>query len=394
MALLAATALARAARRHIGHSAALPTLLFAAVFLNFNYFVFTGFQLETIQAFFEALAAAAALEALGNDDPFSAFAAGLAAGCAAMAKPGGIGVALVLAICLLRRKPFRIFLVVLGTLVPTLATIYYTVQSGAWPLLPGVIRDISRYAAGTPVHVDAVLKVGLVLCVFGWPFAAQGFRACGSTSSTGGTSVLLFALLWFITDLVAAIAQRRLYPYHFLPLACPAALLYGLLPAARPMRVAIGLLPVALLSLTWEGSSLSNLACASRHTAVADYIAVHTTAHDTIFADQVGRLLIETNRQPGSRLGTFFYFVNDDAAPQDYCGVLLADFEARRPKYLVMSDGWDRAEPGLANCEILSQCPARRANFLVAWKRLRDYVHSHYSRETGIDRQLIYRRIQ
>jgi hypothetical protein len=314
MALLAAMALACAAGRHVGRSAVLPTLLFATVFLNFDYMVYTGFQLETIQAFFEAVAAAAALEALCGDDPFADFTAGLAAGVAAMAKPGGAGVAVVLMICLLRHRPIRILLVIAGFAVPTLATVYYTMRSGAWPYLPGVIRDISRYATGTPMGATSVLKIGIVLAVFGLPFlvTAIGKKSHRITTRHSSSPVVQFAALWLLVDFLAAVAQRRLYPYHFLPLACPAALLYGLLAPARPMRVALGLLPIALLSLTWEGSSLSHLDRGFRHTAVADYIAAHTGSTDTVFADQAGRLLIETDRAPGSRLGTFFYFVNSD----------------------------------------------------------------------------------
>ena len=393
MALLASVAMARAARRHIGNAAMLPTLLFAVVFLNFDYAVYTGFQLETIQAFFEALAASAALECLGNDDPFAAFAAGLAAGCAAMAKPGGAGVAIVLMICLLRRRPLWILLVLGGFAGPTLATIYYTVRSGAWPYLPQVIRDVERYASGTPMHLDALLKIAVLLLLFGWPFIV---RVIGQTSlrRSATSLVLLFALLWFAIDLLAAIAQRRLYPYHFLPLACPAALLYGLLPASRSGRIALGLLPIAMLSLTWEGSSLAHLGRGFQHTPVSNYIAVHTSATDSVFADQAGRLLIETDRSPGSRLGTFFYFVNDDSAPRDYCSVMLADFEARRPRYLVLNPGWDQPVPALADCDILSHAPARRANFIAAWSLFRSYVHAHYQRETILDGQELYRRME
>jgi len=54
----------------------LPTFLFATVFLNLSQAVYTGFQLETIQAFFEALAAMAAIEALSSDDPLATLATG------------------------------------------------------------------------------------------------------------------------------------------------------------------------------------------------------------------------------------------------------------------------------------------------------------------------------
>jgi hypothetical protein len=187
--------------------------------------------------------------------------------------------------------------------------------------------------------------------------------------------------------------QRRLYPYHFLPLACPAALIFGLVTVQiKPIRIAIGLLPIAMLSLTWEGSSISKISRGFQHMPVSDYIAAHATANDCVFADQIGRLLIETDRNPGSRLGTLFYLVNSDDAPRQYCQTLLADFDLRKPKYLVMPDGWDRPVPGLADCEILRQCPRRRENFIAAWAALREYVAGHYHQESKMDGVLIYRR--
>ena len=69
----------------------------------------------------------------------------------------------------------------------------------------------------------------------------------------------------------------------------------------KPLALAIGLLPIALLSFTWEGSSITQLPRGFQHMPVSDFIAARTTPNDTIFTDQIGRLLIETNRNPGSR---------------------------------------------------------------------------------------------
>ncbi len=396
IAMLAAVVLARAASRHVGATAVLPTFLFAVTFLNFNYIVFTGFQLETIQAFFEVLAAAAALEAVQNDDPLSATTAGLAAGCAVMAKPGGLGVAVALLVCLLmgkqRRKWVSIAGLLVGLSVPTLVTIYYTIRSGAMPYLPAALGDIHRYVAGTPVRADACLKLAVVLAVIGFPFCLRASRPCRAMLRSRKTQVLSFALLWFTFDFFSAVLQRRLYPYHFLPVVCPAALLYGMLPKTKPLRIALGLLPVSLLSLTWEGSSLSQIRRGTERTGVADYLLTHTTPADAVFADQAGRLLVQTGLNCGSRLTTFFYLVNDDDAPGEFGGLLLADFEARRPKYLVLDRGWDRAVPAMADCDILRQCPERRANFITEWKNIREYVGTHYRKETVVGGQEVYRR--
>ncbi len=394
LALLAAAALARAAHRHIASTSALPVFLFATVFLNLAQAVYTGFQLETLQAFFEALAAMAAIESLCNDDVLATFAAGLAAGTAAMAKPGGLGVAaafLVMLVLFGRRRVVHILFLSIGIAIPTAITSFYTWKTGAWEYAPGVLRDIAHYASGTPVDAAALLKLVVVLSIFVFPFAMRCFK---TERAMGGTPMILFfASLWFVIDLLAVLLQRRLYPYHFLPLACPAAILYGMLPRrATPISVALGVLPVALLSLTWEGSDITQLSRGFVHMPVSNYIATHTTVGDTVFADQIGRLLIETERQPGTRLGTFFYMVNDDDAPARYARILLDDFESRKPKYLVLAHDRDLKIPGLANCDILQHAPARRENFIAAWATLRDYVAARYHPETSIDGWIVYRR--
>ena len=66
-ALATAGILARAAGRHLGSHAVVPTALFGVVYFNLNLAVFGGFQLETLQIFFVALAAGIALEVLCCD---------------------------------------------------------------------------------------------------------------------------------------------------------------------------------------------------------------------------------------------------------------------------------------------------------------------------------------
>jgi len=393
MAILAAAALARAARRHLGLAAALPVFLFAVVFLNLSQLVFTGFQLETLQVFFEALAAMAAMQSLQADDGFATFAAGLAAGMAAMAKPGGLGVAFAFFITLIlfgRRRLLHGSLLLFGIAIPTGVTAIYTVKTGAWQYLPGVVHDIAAYASGTPVNSDALVKLFMVAIVLGWPFAAQLFR--NRSRRAGPQKLQIFVIVWLVLDLMSVLMQRRLYPYHFLPLICPAALLYGLLSKRAGGTTLVGLLPIALLSLTWEGSSPMHLARRNTLLPVSSYIASHTSANDTVFADQIGRLLIETDRQPGSRLGTFFYFVNADESPAKYCDILLRDFDQRKPKYLVLPQEWDQPQPALANCDILMHRARRRENFLAAWALFRQGVARKYHLENQIGDSLVYRR--
>ena len=87
MSMAACWTLGRTAERIAGRRAALPTMLFAIVFLNFTTVVFGGFQLETIQVFFTVLSAAAGMEMLLGDNLADAFTAGLAAGCGRCSNP-------------------------------------------------------------------------------------------------------------------------------------------------------------------------------------------------------------------------------------------------------------------------------------------------------------------
>ena len=68
MSFIGCLVLSRIAERNFGVHAKLPALLFALVYLNFNFAVFGGFQLETIQTFFAILAAGAAMEWMREAD--------------------------------------------------------------------------------------------------------------------------------------------------------------------------------------------------------------------------------------------------------------------------------------------------------------------------------------
>ena len=84
MSIASCVLLTRIAVRHIGEHARWPALLFGIVYFNFNFAVFGGFQLETIQSLFTIIAAGAALEWLRDEDWRDALLLGLASGCAAM----------------------------------------------------------------------------------------------------------------------------------------------------------------------------------------------------------------------------------------------------------------------------------------------------------------------
>jgi len=406
MALLAAAALGRAAGRTIGSAARGPTFLFAAVYLNFSWVVYTGFQLETMQCFFAALAAAAAMEALAGDSLADAFTAGLAAGCAAMVKPSGLApvaafcIALMLGATPWRRRGAHVACVIAGVAVPTGITAIYAWQTGVWRYVPWVLRQIALYTSTTPITALEVFGKLLVAAVLiGYPIAVRGWvlrrspRLAGTSDLRLRRQLTLFAVAWLLAEGAGIVLQWRMYFYHFLPLACPAALLYGLVPRKdRAVSMAFCLLPVALLSQMWETSNLSLLPGSTGPSQVSQYVMSHTKPGDSVFANQISRLLIESDRQPGTRYGIFFYWANYDTAAIDIWRIMQSDFDQRKPVYILLPTNADSAINTMTHETEAAANSVRQQNCQAAWKDFKSYLAKNYRWETTIDHTDIYRR--
>src|SRR5439155_751816 len=85
-------------------------------------------------------------------------------------------------------------------------------------------------------------------------------------------------------------------------------------------------------------------------------------------------------------------FVNYDRAPLDFSRGMLADFEHRRPRYILLDRDGDEARRSMLGGPILTLRPQRRANFLRAWERMRHYIDEHYVMEAVIEGNNLYRR--
>jgi hypothetical protein len=402
LSLASALMLARTAARHFGRHAGLPTALFAVVYLNLNVAVFGGFQLETIQIFFAVLAASSALEALGCGDHRDAFLCGLAAGCAMMIKPTGgavLGAFALASIVAWRRDRIRIVtqgLAVLGgLLLPATVVFIYLVATDITADMPALVRQIARYAADTPWAPADPLKPVVVAVIAAFPIVVRAwvFRR-ERLNIPVDRAMAIFASAWFALELAGAVAQRRMYAYHFLPVAAPAALLYGIWPRrSRVMPMAAALIPAALLSVIGGRDVYREHRAEPARLAVSDYIAARTRPGDAVWMDSMARLLLETGLQPGSRIPLTFLFLNDDAAPLEYSAVLIDDFGHRRPKYIVLPKNIDqKLAAETAGAPELARRPLRAMNYRLAWHRIERYVMTNYRSEAVLDRQVVWRR--
>jgi len=63
---------------------------------------------------------------------------------------------------------------------------------------------------------------------------------------------------------------------------------------------------------------------------------------------------------PGSRYGTYFYWVNYDTAPQEYTSTLLSDFDHRRPKYIILRANNSKALLEISKARFFPSAPTPR----------------------------------
>jgi len=404
LALIGCLLLARTAARNIGKHAFLPTLLFALVYVNCNFAVRGGFQLETLQSFFSILAACAALEALAGDDARDSFAVGLAAGVAAMVKPSGLAVLAAFTFSALwryrhdwRRFLAHLFAAIAGFAVPATACLAYFQAADLFPALPGIYRQISGYAANSPWEWWDLSKPVIIGIIVGFPMLVRGYifrRPRHRVPQRTPSAILIFAIAWMTIECAGIVAQRRMYAYHFLVLAAPASLLFGLIPR----RPALGSLAAALvlpaaISIFSAAQVLWYAPQSLQPEPSEQYLAAHTNPGDRVWLDGMMRLLVVTDLQPGSRYPMTFLWVNDDTAPLRYCHDMLSDFDQTHPKFIVVATNF--AEYGrklAARIKELGIRPQRKANFIAAWMQLGDYVQKHYHPEATLQWETIYRR--
>ena len=396
------------ASRHLRRHAGRATGLFALVFMNFTPAVFGGFQLETPQTFFECLTVYFAVEALfpvaraaAAEAPdvhpalrramFSAFGAGLCAGCAAMFKPTGLGVLAAFALAALFRRPFSIrSLVALalaalaGVAIPAAVSLVYLTQTHLLHEMPALYRQIAIYAQNSVWAKQDWGKVTLAVAFLGFPLLCRGWinrRQRDASIANPATAIIVLAITWMLLEVAGVAAQRRMYSYHFMPLMAPTALLFGLLPrTAKPGTLLAAMLPTMCFS--WGASSqvIENLAVGDPRMPESIWLADHAKPTDTFWVDAWPRVALETGLHPGARIPFGFLFANYDTAALDYSAMMLRDFDRNRPKYIVLPCRFDAyvSYQTRAIAEFARR-PVRAQYNLEGWRRIHQYVLTHYT---------------
>jgi hypothetical protein len=201
-----------------------------------------------------------------------------------------------------------------------------------------------------------------------------------------------FLLAWLLLESIGVAMQRRMYAYHFMVLAPPLTLIFGELPRqARVRSLAAALGPLSAFSLC--GAVLIFQHPTGSTLAASDYLNHHAAPSDTVWKDDAARLLLETGLHCGSRYPLTFLFANTDTAPLEYSDQIVRDFQANRPRYIVLrSDLDDYVRHQRIYILELERIPKRSANFQIAWERIGQYVHANYEVEATVGQQEIWRR--
>jgi hypothetical protein len=318
-----------------------------------------------------------------------------------MIKPSGLAVLGALAVALIyrrRRLVRHAAAIAAGLAIPAAATVAYLYAADLLGSMPAIYRQIADYAANSPWEPWDLSKPVIVVLILGFPLLIRSVVFRRQRHRLGihpEKSILVFAIVWLVLEAAGVAAQRRMYAYHFLVLAGPASLLFGLIPRhARPWPLAAALALPALFSLFGGCQVLADAPNSLKRSASEEYLAVHANSGDTVWLDGMMRLLVRTNLAPGSRYPMTFLWVNDDEAPLRYCRAMLQDFDQRRPEYIVLPTKFDHYVHALSDhIKELGLRPTRKANFIRAWMELSDYVLKNYRPEAQVDWETIYRRV-
>lgn len=397
LAFLVAAMLTRSAVRAFGEEARWATFLPAVTLLNLNALVMGGFQLETIQTFFACLGACCAIECLLSNDWRDALAGGLCAGCATLIKPTGGSVFLALAIVLVVRRMVRPLLAAsVGFAIVVGAAIFWLWQTDQLAYMPQLARQIGEYASSTSFDVWDLYRPASLLLLFGAAMLIRGWvYRRRSVESAAPMNLRIFLILWIFLEFTGILMQRRMYAYHFLPLAGPAAILFGSLPRRTTFGQLVGVLILPLLFGFW--GSIDTTADFAAHPAnwpaVTQWLVDHTHPGERIWRDETPDVLLNSDLQPASRIQLTFIFMNSNDSATQFANTLCSDLADTQPRYVVLpASVAEHIRVHTQQVVELARIPARRENFAAAWGSIQQFVESRYQPVQQIGDEMIWKK--
>ena len=407
----AITILTRMAGKYARRRAMLPTLLFALVYINFCPALFGGFQLETFLTFFGAAAAYFAMSALMTGRAAPAFICGLISGCSFYLKPTGLSGAAAYAVMELVSVWFSIdgacregakrggsgrfvrqsVALIVGILIPIVAALAYLYAVDILSALPRLVGQIRGYAQNSVWDGFTTLKILIALLAVTFPMFIRKRLGTRETVPSSSTMLAMFATAWLTIEFIGVIAQRRMYGYHFLVLAAPAALIFGRLPArAKFSTLLLPILPAVFFSMwvfAWQVYGRVD----SHRMAVSQYLIDHAKPDDTVWMDNMPRLMMETGLKSASRHLITLPFYNTDQSPKVMGAELLDDLAQHPPTYLIIpTKGRDMLD---AQCSFMAELrlrPQRRANYCAVWEAIFEFVERNYKLQAEVGDRRVY----
>jgi hypothetical protein len=398
LALASCALIWRCLRAHVGSAAGIAGLAFALVYLNMNAAVFGGFQLETTQVFLVCLGLSAAVSSLRQDGKADAFCLGLCCGCAALLKPTGLAMFGAWCLSMIYSRGIASWKQVMnacaGVLVAPVVGLLSVHATGTLATIPQLWAQIQDYATSSNVGAHTWGRPAFVLLIGALPMFFSGFifrrRRAEHELPTG--RITGFALVWFVMELLGVLLQRRMYSYHFLPLAVPAAILFALIPRRlHAGQLLLCLLPGVALSVTgaaWQYEQRTNFV---PRLAASDFLLTYAAPHDRVWQDDYPRLLIETGLRPGSRVPMSFLFLNTDTAADRFASTIVEDFDRLRPRWIILpTDIPSMIDARSSRIYELGEHPRRREAFARAWERIAKAVQASHTPFTEIGGETVW----
>jgi hypothetical protein len=282
--------------------------------------------------------------------------------------------------------------------IPILTAAVYLIESQSLHLVPMIAAQIRSYAQHSSFAMIDLFRPVCVLTLFAaamlvraWVFRREAYRVRAEACM----GAWAFAIIWTATEFIGVLLQRRMYAYHFLPLAVPAALLFGAIARRTTTAQLAGVLALPVVLSLWGAVEVARTAARipSATPVVASWLDAHSLPGERVWRDITPSVLIPTDLRAASRVQLSFLFMNDDDAPRRFSRMLLDDWRVHRPRYIVLPSDIDRHVRTQTKLVFeLSRLPRRAEAFGDAWKEIERFVRQRYIPAHTVGDETIFQR--